>query len=387
MAYVDFTVANGQVTGMKQKVNFSFKMLFSLDLGVNKIAARAFISNLKVVEIDFNNVITEIGSQAFWNCRNLSTIDLTGVVTIGSQAFATCDEAFKGINKLKSLSFAEGVEYIGLRAFSYQAYAGIEELILPDSLKTIEENAFSGYQNLKTIKLPANLTYLGDYAFSSAEAITTITFTSKQMTYIGGRIIDDTSVYYQTASNWDNNGLYLGNYLIAVKNSSAVTSFTLKNDTLGIAAEAGTPTFREDPYLKSIDLTSPSLTFIGEEAFASQTYLTNVNINCPNIVEIGLDFLNDAPYLTSQDYVVSNGLLRKVNVDSTSITLPADVKILAPDSIASNVEVVNNSANVTKVLAKVFSNSALREFTFGSNLEYIGQLAFSFTKLNLTVLD
>ena len=136
MAYVDFTVANGQVTGMKQKVNFPFKMLFPLDLGVNKIAARAFISNLKVVDIDFNNVITEIGSQAFWNCRNLSTIDLTGVVTIGSQAFATCDEAltdiyipssvrqigdeaFKGINKLKSLSFAEVVEYIGLRAFSY----------------------------------------------------------------------------------------------------------------------------------------------------------------------------------------------------------------------------------------------------------------------------
>ena len=370
---------------MKQKVNFPFKMLFSLDLGVNKIAARAFISNLKVVEIDFNNVITEIGSQAFWNCRNLSTIDLTGVVTIGSQAFATCDEALTDIYIPSSVRRIG--EYIGLRAFSYQAYAGIEELILPDSLKTIEENAFSGYQNLKTIKLPANLTYLGGYAFSSAEALTTITFTSKKMTYIGGRIIDDTSVYYQTASNWDNNGLYLGNYLIAVKNSSAVTSFTLKNDTLGIAAEAGTPTFREDPYLKNIDLTSPSLTFIGEEAFASQTYLTNVNINCPNIVEIGLDFLNDAPYLTSQDYVVSNGLLLKVNVDSTSITLPADVKILAPGSIASNVEVVNNSANVTKVLAKVFSNSALREFTFGPNLEYIGQLAFSFTKLNLTVLD
>ena len=58
-----------------------------------------------------------------------------------------------------------GVETIGNNAFFH---CDIEELILPESVKTIGERAFCFNSNLRKIVIPDSVETIGDLAFPSA---------------------------------------------------------------------------------------------------------------------------------------------------------------------------------------------------------------------------
>lgn len=404
MNYVDFRVENGSVVGMNHDVNFLFNIKFLDSLNASKIAKQCFQSNLNILNVDFNNAISEIGEQAFFNCRNLVSINLEGVRIIGDSAFTYCDVltsvnivssvyeiegyAFKSCHKLNSITFEEGIEIIGTQAFSNTSYGGITTLQLPNSLKKIGDSAFSGHQYLQSIKMSDNIEYIGNFVFADSSALTNLEFNSTSVNYFGKSFISSSSAYYLDQTHWYLNGLYIGKYLIDIKDLSNVAQFNVKDDTLGIASGVGTPNYSQKAALKELSIESPNLVFIGDEVFASQTLLTNVNINCPKVRIIGVDFLKNSKYLSSSEFVVSNGLLLKVNSTSTEITLPDGVSIIAPGSINSSVTTVKNTENLVAILAKAFTNSKLTSFCFGNKLEYIGELAFNWcSNLKIDVLD
>lgn len=332
MNYVDFRVENGGVVGMNHDVNFLFNIKFLDSLNASKIAKQCFQSNLNILNVDFNNAISEIGEQAFFNCRNLISINLEGVRIIG-------------------------------------------------------DSAFSGHQYLQSIKMSDNIEYIGNFVFADSSALTNLEFNSTSVNYFGKSFISSSSAYCLAQTHWYLNGLYIGKYLIDIKDLSNVAQFNVKDDTLGIASGVGTPNYSQKAALKELSIESPNLVFIGDEVFASQTPLTNVNINCPKVRIIGADFLKNSKYLSSSDFVVSNGLLLKVNSTSTEITLPDGVSIIAPGSINSSVTTVKNTENLV-ILAKEFTNSKLTSFSFGNKLEYIGELAFNWcSNLKIDVLD
>ena len=84
--------------------------------------------------------VTSIGNSAFWNCSNLSSIELPdSLASIGEYAFSGCS----------SLSSIE----------------------LPDSLTSIGGCTFYDCSSLSSIELPGILTSLGEYAFSGCSSL------------------------------------------------------------------------------------------------------------------------------------------------------------------------------------------------------------------------
>lgn len=74
--------------------------------------------------------------------------------------------AFDGCRRLKSLTFEEGVEEIGMDGF---AGCGLETVDLPDSINQIGVSAFSRCYNLKQVKLPKRIKEINPYCFFETE--------------------------------------------------------------------------------------------------------------------------------------------------------------------------------------------------------------------------
>lgn len=113
----------------------------------------------KDIEIDkvvIEDGITRIGNRAF-----------------DSEAFYTYDENndewLRG--GVKSIEFGNGLKSIGEQAFCWCA---IEEVSLPEGLKTIETRAFSNNENLTHISFPRGLEAIGDFCFNQCASLSSI---------------------------------------------------------------------------------------------------------------------------------------------------------------------------------------------------------------------
>ena len=91
--------------------------------------------SLLIPSILNGNVVTGIGTRAFYNCKEVTEIILPKTIkTIGDYAFAYCS-SWKG-----RLIIPEGVVNIGKGAFFN--CNGLTEVVLPNSVKTIGAGAF-----------------------------------------------------------------------------------------------------------------------------------------------------------------------------------------------------------------------------------------------------
>lgn len=126
----------------------------------NCIPNYAFASNSKLLRIILPDKLEKIGYEAFIDCSNItgSLIIPEGVVEIGHMAFRSC-QSMTGSLSLPST----------LKKIDYQAFIGCGfacELVFPDNLTYIGDDAFNGCRNLYgSLKFPDKLTYLGAAAF------------------------------------------------------------------------------------------------------------------------------------------------------------------------------------------------------------------------------
>ena len=134
--------------------------------------------------IDIPEGVTNIGYGAFYHCDDLSNITIPATVTniepsafdktrmmenwmeYGSGDYFICGDhilaAYRG--KDSKITIPEGVKQIGPGVF--MNHKGITDLILPDSLERICEDAFFGCNNLKNVSGGVNLQVIEDRAFS-----------------------------------------------------------------------------------------------------------------------------------------------------------------------------------------------------------------------------
>lgn len=119
----------------------------------------AYMSNVTIPEtVTYKNVVytvTEIGQQAFYNCREMRTISLPNTITsIGTNAFYNC-------TWLSSITIPNSVEKIAAYAFRSSDIVSIK---IPASVRTIEYNAFQDCYSLRKVE------------FESIESLLTIDF-------------------------------------------------------------------------------------------------------------------------------------------------------------------------------------------------------------------
>ncbi len=121
-----------------------------------------FSENAYLKSVTIGDDVTSIGSQCFYNCTGLQTVNLANstITSIGSNAFANDSSV------TTHFDFPSTLTTIGDNAF----YAcGLPEVIIPNSVTTIGNKAFQNCKNLKTVTISAGGTspLSLDYYYSS----------------------------------------------------------------------------------------------------------------------------------------------------------------------------------------------------------------------------
>jgi len=155
---------------------------------VTVIGDEAFSDNSQLMSVVIPEGVFSIGKAAFQNCLNLASVSLPSTLrVIGENAFNSCaklekivipnkvtaiaDGTFFRCLQLKDVTFPAGLKSIGRMAF---AVTGLEKLELPDSLETIDVQAFYGNRNLGSVILPNGIQRIEEFAFFVCDNLTSV---------------------------------------------------------------------------------------------------------------------------------------------------------------------------------------------------------------------
>ncbi|EAX94932.1 surface antigen BspA-like [Trichomonas vaginalis G3] len=120
---------------------------------------------LQSFSFEQNPQLTKIGSYSFYKCTKLTSIDLsscTKLITIGEKAFCLC--------------------------------SSVQNLLLPEGLKTIFKYAFSGLK-LTSVEIPSTVSSMYDHAIADSQTLTSITFREgSQLLFLGNNIFIGTKL-------------------------------------------------------------------------------------------------------------------------------------------------------------------------------------------------
>lgn len=221
--------------------------------GVKIIDENAFSNLRKVTKIDIKDGVTEIKRDAFSNSSLLTSVNIGNTVTsIQLGAFDNCTKLTK-INVLEgniNYSSENGILFNKdkTKIIKYPMAKGEQSYDIPNSVKSIEENAFENCKNilsvninenvtkigkaafescksLEKIKLPKNISYVGNNAFANCSKLTSIIIPNKDELSIGKETFLNTNV--KSIYLYGNNTLTVGKKIIDQINLSTIEKITL----------------------------------------------------------------------------------------------------------------------------------------------------------------
>ena len=263
-------------------------------------------------------------------------------------------DAFRGYEKISSVTFPETLISIGSSAF--RDCTSLAEINFSESIERIENGAFYGCTNLNEISLGENIKYIGDAAFGN-------------------------TAYYNDPANWDSGFLYIGNNLIEADNTKMPADCRVFSKTELIASKAfyncslieaitlpdGVEYINDGAFYncKNMQISSlpESLKEIGKSAFAYCGLISNIRM--PDSVESIADYAFRDCKLEN---VILNDGLRSIgsyafasNPDLTEINIPQTVDFLD--------ESVFKSSSITDVY---YGDTKAEWKRLASNVNYNG---------------
>ena len=152
----------------KGEVNIPDKVNYeSVDYDVTSIGEYAFSNCNGLISISIPNSMTSVGYQAFSGCSGLNSVHITDLES-------WCKISFYHFNS-NPLSY------------SHQLYLNgdlVTSLVIPNSVTSIGNYAFSRCWNFTSVTIPNSVTSIGAWAFSSCSGLTSVTIPSS-VTLIG----------------------------------------------------------------------------------------------------------------------------------------------------------------------------------------------------------
>lgn len=273
---------------------------------VTGIGEISFYNLTSLTSITIPNSVTSVDDGAFYYCPALESVTIGSGLSNISYHFVMCtslqnftvsadNENYcdidgvvfsKDATKLilypagrnGDYAIPDGVIGIEQMAFAYcQSLTGVT---MPNSVTSIGNDACYGCTSLTNITIPNSVTSIGNDAFYYCSSLTSITIPDS-VTYIGSLAFCDTA-YYNDESNWENDVLYIGNYLIQARKEIS-GEYSIKQDTRVIADLA----FSECISLISVTIPD-SVTEIGGGTFLDCRSLKSVTIP-DGVTKIGLN--------------------------------------------------------------------------------------------------
>ena len=337
----------------------------NLKSGIKSIGSYAFRDCTVLDDIKLCSELETIGAYAFYNCGNLQSIEIPDNVTkIDNNTFENC-------SSLKSVSIGKSCTTISATAFNNatklekitvsadnEKYSSVDgallnkektsiilypksksgEFVIPDTVTSIADRAFSSCPNLTKITIGANVESVGAYAFSSCSALTDVVF--KDST-IKKKVI----------------GLY------AFYNCQALSNVDFGNAVTSIESFA----FMIDKSLESIEFPD-SLESIGRCAFSCYDYGTTGSYFASNLksVKFGSGLKSIADYAFYENRALNT--VKFTGVALTSIGSESFCNIAITE--------LDLSGTDTSIDREAFYNCNSLETVKLSGVKTIGQNAF-----------
>ncbi len=314
----------------------------SLPSSLRRIGRRAFVGLRYIKNINIPEGVETIGDTAFSNCVNLENISFPSTLKdLGSNLFQSdklITSVYKGIEYLgnssnqhllaykvnaknaapeevelhpdtkiiggslfeseKSLTkvtLNEGLEVICASAFRSCPF---ESIVIPSSVKRIDQYAFASCANMTTCTISGNsLETIGNEAFSGTIKLASINIPSS-VKEVGSYAFTEYDNPGALTYNEKDGGNYLGNtenpyhVFVGLKDSKA-TSLTLDEHTIVLAGQC----LRDAKGISSFTIPA-SVETIGDEAFFQMTSLTSMSIPA-TVKNMGGNLFNSCSSLTS----------------------------------------------------------------------------------------
>ena len=271
----------------------------------------------QVIEYVIGNSVKTIGGHAFHECKGLTSITIpNSVTTIGSWAFVRCD-GLTSINVDASnthFSSVDGVllNYAKDTLIQYPIGNTRTEYVIPHSVTTIGNYAFSDCSGLRLVTIPHSVTTIREFAFAECNHLTSVTCYAQNPPVCGSNcfydVPKDIPLYipyvsldaYKSAAGWkDFTNIITRHFDICGKD----LHWKYETGTLSISGTGDMCDFvqTDSPWLDLKDsvtsIVFPSnITSIGKYAFYGFSKLTFITI--PNsVTTIGESAFKNCTYL------------------------------------------------------------------------------------------
>ncbi len=371
---------------------------------VTTIGESAFCGCSGLTSVTIPNSVTIIGDNAFWDCSGLTRVTIGNSVSyIGDNAFGDCSgltsviipnsvtaigySAFSGCTGLTSITIPNSVTTIGGNAFGYCSgltsvnitdlgawchiqfsdplsnplfYAHhlylnsleVTDLVIPNSITSIGDNAFYGCCGLTSVAIPNSVTTIGVCAFCGCSGLTSV--------------------------NIPNSVTTIGNWAFA--SCSCLTSITIPNSVMSIGEEA----FEYCIGLTSVTcLATTPPTLAGSYVFDNSTY-SNATLKVPQSSISAYLAADYWKYFTNiqglADVFKVDGIYYRTQNYSTATVIPNPEgegyyqgEVVIPDSITNQ----DLQFRVTGIENGAFDGcDELNSVVIGDAVETIGDEAF-----------